>query len=389
VLYFLCRYLERLGLPRVFRYITTRGALSFIFSLGISLGLGRPLINTLYRHGYRSNERSYQLSASGKQGTPMMGGLLIMIACVGVTLLWCDLSNPYVLPIIAVGLVLAALGAADDIQKVKGKKADKEPSPPRGTLWCLLSQLQGSSNDKSDKGLSRLVKYTVQGLLGLALGILVWHPSLSPLPEEVRTKIYVPFYKYDVVDIGWLYVPAIAVWIVGASNAVNLTDGMDGLAIVPTITVSVVMAVFAYITGNQVWSKHLLYTFLPRVAEITVLCLSLVGAGMGFLWFNTFPAEVFMGDTGSMFLGGILGTAALFLKQEMIFLFAGSLFIVEGVSSLVQEKFGLRKGKRIFYRAPLHDTYKHQGMAESKVTVRYWIISILVAAIALATIKVR
>lgn len=365
MLYLLLRALEDVGGPAVFRYVTTRSALAFIFGFICVLAVGRPLINWLYRKGIRSFERSYgDINTTAKTGTPIMGGLLMALGGLGSALLWCDLTNPFVWILFAAAVYFAGFGILDDWLKIRHRNPDK--------------------------GISRAAKLTSQVLFGLGVGLyLAWEP-ISPFPPGVGTSIQIPFFKGASLDLGFFVLAWSAFYIAYHVNAVNLTDGMDGLATVPAILVFSVIAIFAYIAGNVQLSGHYLYAFIPRASEITVFCAAIIGAGLGFLWYVCHPASVFLGDTGSLFIGGVLGTAALLIRQELVALLAGLIFLVELGSTFVQEQIGFRLLKRrLLSRAPLHHAFQHRGMAESKVVVRFWIVSLICAATALLTIKFR
>jgi len=365
VFYWLAEFIEKNGGPALFRYITVRSVSAFFTAFLVTLLIGRQVINSLYKRGYRSKERSYgDINTASKTGTPVMGGVLLLISGIGAALLWCNLENAFVLALFASSLWFSAMGALDDLLKVK-----------RGD---------------SDKGLARPAKYFGQIAFGLALGILVVSKAYSPLPAQLTSQLHVPFYKHALVDLSWLYVAFIVVMIVYSANAVNFADGMDGLAVVPSFFVLVVLGIFGYVMGNAKMSAYLFYPYLPGAGEIAVFCSALGGAAIGFLWFNAHPAEVFMGDTGSLLLGGTMGTAAVLLKQELLFILAGGIFAIEILSTAIQEWFGLGMlGRRIFARAPLHHTFAHRGMAESKIVVRFWIVSAILAALAVATLKIR
>lgn len=364
MIYAIFRSVFESGGLAVFKYLTSRTLMAFVTAFVISLIIGRPLINLLYRKGFRSFERSYgEMNAQKKTGTPMMGGILIFITGIGSALLWCDLMNPFIIVLIASAVWFALFGAIDDYMKIKGKDADK--------------------------GLSRFTKFTIQILFGVFLAVFVLHPAISPLPESVRASFQIPFLK------GFLFESIVftAIWIVFiivySANAVNFADGMDGLTIVPSIFTFIVLGVFAYVIGNKIQAQHLLYEYIPQSGEIVVFCGAIIGAGIGFLWFNSHPAEVFMGDMGSLFLGGTMGTAAVLIRQEVIFIIAGAIFVVEIASTFIQENIGFKMNRRILYRAPLHHHFQHQGMAEAKIVTRFWIISALMAVLALITLKFR
>ncbi len=348
----------------VFKYLSSRTLIAFVTAFFLSLIIGRPLINALYRHGFRSFERSYgEINSQKKTGTPMLGGILIFITGIGSALLWCDLANPFIWALLASAVWFALFGAIDDYKKIKGRDADE--------------------------GLSRFAKYMIQILFGVLLAVFVLTPAISPLPAEVANSFQIPFFKGFIFSSTVLTALWIVFIIVYSANAVNFADGMDGLTIVPSVFVFIVLGVFAYIIGNKIQAQHLLYEYIPGSGEIAVFCGAIVGAGIGFLWFNSHPAEVFMGDMGSLFLGGTMGTAAVLIRQEVIFIIAGAIFVIEITSTFVQENIGFKMHRRILYRAPLHHHYQHQGMAEAKIVTRFWIVSAIMAALALITIKFR
>jgi len=365
MLYLLMRALEDVGGPAVFRYVTTRSALAFIFGFLVVLLVGRPLIHLLYRKGIRSFERSYgDINTTAKTGTPIMGGLLMALGGLGSALLWCDLTNPFVWMLFAAAVYFAGFGILDDWLKIRHRNPDQ--------------------------GLSRAAKLTSQLLFGLGVGLYLAWPDISPFPAGVGTQIQIPFLKGAFIDMGFGILIWSSFYIAYHVNAVNITDGLDGLATVPAILVLMVIAVFAYIAGNVQLSGHYLYAFIPRSAEITVFCAAVIGAGLGFLWYVCHPASVFLGDTGSLFIGGVLGTAALMIRQELVCVVAGLIFLLELMSTFLQEQIGFRLLKRrLFPRAPLHHAFQHRGMAESKIVVRFWIISLICAAMAVMTVKFR
>lgn len=365
MLYLLMRALEDVGGPAVFRYVTTRSALAFICGFVVVIAVGRPLINWLYRKGIRSFERSYgDINTTAKTGTPIMGGLLVALGGLGSAFAWCDLTNPFVWVLFAASVYFAGFGILDDWLKIR----HRDP----------------------DRGLGRGTKLASQVLFGLGLGLYLAWPEISPFPGAVGTQIQIPLLKGAVVDLRYGILAWSAFYIAYHVNAVNITDGMDGLAIVPAIMVFSVIAIFAYIAGNSQLSGHYLYAFIPRASEITVFCAAVIGAGLGFLWYVCHPASVFLGDTGALFIGGVLGTAALMIRQEVVCLLAGLIFVLELLSTFVQEQIGFRMLKRrLLPRAPMHHAFQHRGMAESKVVVRFWIVSLICAATALLTIKFR
>lgn len=359
--------IARLGGPAVFQYITARALFAFLTAFLLGLWAGRPIINALYRRGFRSAERSYgDINTLSKSGTPLMGGFILLVAALGSALLWCRLDDVRVLGALACMLWFFGVGAYDDVQKVRGRAADA--------------------------GMSRIWKYASQLGMGALLGALIAYapgPALAPFPAEMATELHVPMWKGALVDIGWLYIPFAALVVSFITNAVNFTDGMDGLVTVPSVFVFLVFGTFAYILGHEVFASHLLFAQIEGVGELAVLCAALIGACLAFLWFNAYPAEIFMGDSGSLMLGGAIAAVALFTKQEALFFIVGAIFVAELFSTLIQERFGLKRGRRIFYRAPLHHTFQHHGLSETKIVARIWIVAAVFAALALITLKIR
>lgn len=342
----------------VFRYITFRAMLSVLTALGISLAVGPLFIRTIQARSSGQPIRDLgPESHLPKAGTPTMGGAMILLA-VGVTaLLWGQWSNGYFRLVVAVTLGFGLLGLADDYLKVVRHDARGLPA-----------------------------RYKLGGQLVLAAGVglfLVLHPG------EGSTLLSVPFFKELHPDLGLLYIPFAVAVIVGASNAVNLTDGLDGLAIMPVIICSVVFALFAYVVGHAKLATYLHLLYVPGVGEVSVFLGAVVGAGLGFLWFNAYPATVFMGDVGSLALGGALGTVAVLAKQELLLVVAGGLFVVEAVSVILQVASFKLFGRRIFRMAPIHHHFELKGWPEPKVIVRAWIITIVLGFIALSTLKLR
>jgi phospho-N-acetylmuramoyl-pentapeptide-transferase len=291
-----------------------------------------------------------------KQGTPTMGGLLILASVIIPTLLWADLSNIYVwLTLFIIG-GFGLIGFIDDYKKIA---------------------------KKNTKGLSARQKLFLQALLGMVVGLfLVNVPGFS-------TELTVPFFKNIHPNLGWFYVPFVMLVIVGASNAVNLTDGLDGLAIGPVAINAGTFMLFTYIVGNIKLSSYLQISYIAGVGELAVLCGAMAGAGLGFLWYNAYPAEVFMGDVGSLSLGGGLGTLAVIAKQEILLVIVGGIFVVEALSVIFQVGSYKYRGKRIFRMAPIHHHFELKGVAEPKIIVRFWIITIILALVAISTLKIR
>lgn len=352
----------------VFRYITVRAALAAITALILSLVIGPKIIELLRKHHIGEEIRSDgPQSHKAKAGTPTMGGLILLGSVIISVLMWAKLNNFYILVIFLATLWMGVVGFIDDYLKVI---------------------------KKFKKGLIARYKLTGQILLGILVGCLVYfNPQL--IEQGVNSSSSVPFFKNLEFQFGILYIPFVMLVITFISNAVNLTDGLDGLA---TGLIAIAMLAFAgmsYVTGNVNFSDYLNIVYLPGSGELTVYCLAIVGAAMGFLWFNTHPAEVFMGDVGALALGATLGTAAVLVKKEILLILIGGVFIAEALSVIIQTgyfKYTRRKsgtGKRVFLMAPLHHHFELKGWHESKVVVRFWIIAILLALLTLTTFKVR
>jgi phospho-N-acetylmuramoyl-pentapeptide-transferase len=342
----------------VFRYITFRTAGAVLTALLVSLFLGPWFIRTLRRLSVGQNIRDVgPESHQVKAGTPTMGGLLILFASLGATLLWADLTSPFVLLAVSVTAAFGSIGFWDDYIKVhKGRNL----------------------------GLSSRTKFALQALVGGVAAVLL----MSDVFELTPTLTF-PFFKNLELDLGIFYIPFVMLVLVGASNAVNLTDGLDGLAIGSTLTAAATYAVFTYVAGNSVVAAYLQVPTVPGVGEVTVFCGSLVGASLGFLWFNSHPAEVFMGDVGSLALGGAIGIVAVLSKQELVLVIVGGLFVMECGSVILQVASFKLTGKRIFRMAPIHHHFELKGWSEPKIIVRFWILSVIFALIGLATLKLR
>ncbi len=347
---------EQFALFNVFRYITFRAAGAIVTALLLSWLLGPWFIRTLRRLSVGQNIRDVGPQAHQiKAGTPTMGGLLILFATLVPTLLWADLQNVYVWLVVMVTAGFGIVGFLDDYLKVR-----------RGRSLGLTAR---------QKLLGQIL---VASALGLSLLYVGFDPALT-----------FPFFKKVVLNLGFLYIPFVVLVLVGVSNAVNLTDGLDGLAIGATTVAAATYAVFTYVAGHKVISGYLQLSFVPGVGEVAVFCGAMVGAGLGFLWYNAHPAEVFMGDVGSLSLGGAIGGVAVLAKQEILLALVGGLFVLEALSVIIQvTSFKLRK-KRVFRMAPLHHHFELCGWAEPKVIVRFWILSILFALLSLSTLKLR
>lgn len=343
----------------VFQYLTLRGILSIITALLISLLVGPLMIRRLshYQIGQHIREDGPKSHLS-KAGTPTMGGALILIAIAISTLLWADLTNRYVWIVLLTTLGFGAVGWVDDYRKL------------------VL---------RNSKGLSARAKYSWQSLVGLSAALLLFLTAQTP----AETELIVPFFKHLTFNLGWLFIPLAYFVIVGSSNAVNLTDGLDGLAIVPTTMVAGALAIFCYAAGNRIFADYLGIPAVPGVGEVMIFCGALVGAGLGFLWFNAYPAQVFMGDVGALALGAALGTVAVAVRQELVLFVMGGVFVMETVSVILQVASFKLTGRRIFRMAPLHHHFELKGWPEPRVIVRFWIITIVLVLIGLATLKVR
>jgi len=335
-------------------------------ALIISLLFGSPIIKWLYKKGIRDNVRVYgNVGSEKKQGTPSMGGIIIILALVVSILLWNNLNSLFSLLPLAAIIWYGMIGAKDDLQKFKHKD--------------------------SDSGMSQKIKIILQGLFAAGLAYVLISSNTTPFPEGVVSKVSIPYVNGTIsFDMGNYYVILVVITMLSISNAVNFADGLDGLTIVPSIVTGGVYGVLGYLIGNAVFSNYLLYDFIPGLGEITVIMAALFGAGMGFLWYNSYPAAVFMGDTGSMAIGGLLGVTVILVKQELLFIVAGGIFVMEAFSVLIQQKVGINILKRrIFYRAPIHHSFQFKGIPEPKIVQRFWIISIILALVALSTLKLR
>jgi len=341
----------------VFRYITFRTIYATITALLISFILGPWLIERLQVLKFgQAIRRVGPESHFKKEGTPTMGGTLILLAIVLPTLLWADLTNAFIWIVLLVTVGYGAVGFVDDYLKVVRRSSDGI-SARQKMFWQLA-------------------------IAGLAGWLLYHDPSL-------QTTLAFPFFKHLRPDLGLLYVPFVLVVVVGSSNAVNLTDGLDGLAIGPMIIASATYLLFAYIAGNAKLAGYLQITPVPGAGELAIVCGAMVGAGLGFLWFNTYPAQVFMGDVGSLSLGGALGAIAVITKQEIVLVIVGGIFVVEALSVIAQVVSFRLWGRRVFRMAPIHHHFELKGWPEPKIIVRFWIIAIVLALIGLSTLKLR
>tara|TARA_B100000780_G_scaffold275663_1_gene242724 strand:+ start:2893 stop:3978 length:1086 start_codon:yes stop_codon:yes gene_type:complete len=344
----------------VFKYLTVRTGLAMFTSMAIVLLVGSPFIKFFSAQNILDPIRKDGPTDHiiKKIGTPTMGGVLILLGLFSGILLWGDLSNSYIWFLLFIVTSFGLLGAYDDYQKIKFKNSS---------------------------GISFRFKIITQILIA-TIGILI----LSHFSKNTElTNLYFPFFKNLIINLGWFFIPFSVFIIVGSSNAVNLTDGLDGLATVPVILVAGCFAFISYVTGNIVFSEYLKIPYIQGMGETSVFCGSIIGACLGFLWFNAPPAKIFMGDTGSLALGGSLGAVGIITKHEIVLAITGGLFVLEAVSVIVQVLSFKLTGKRVFRMAPIHHHYEKKGWAESTVVIRFWIISIILAMIGLATLKLR
>lgn len=343
----------------VFQYLTLRGILGIMTALGISLIMGPWFIKKLNQlqigQAIRDDGPESHLS---KSGTPTMGGALILFAIITATLLWSDLANRYVQVVLFVTVSFGFIGWVDDYRKVV---------------------------EKNSKGLPARWKYFWQSTVGFLVAYLLYVGAESP----VETTLYIPFFKNFAWEMGVCYVLLAYLMIVGFSNAVNLTDGLDGLAIMPTVMVGSALGIIAYLSGHANFSNYLHIPFIQGAGELVIYCGALAGAGLGFLWFNTYPAQVFMGDVGALALGAALGVIAVIVRHEIVFFIMSGIFVMETVSVILQVASFKLTGRRIFRMAPLHHHFELKGWPEPRVIVRFWIITVMLVLIGLATLKIR
>jgi phospho-N-acetylmuramoyl-pentapeptide-transferase len=367
----------------VFGYITLRAVLAAMTALAISLIAGPMVIRklTAYKIGQMVRDDGPQTHLT-KAGTPTMGGALVLLSILITTLLWADLTNRFIWIVLLVTFGFGAIGWVDDYRKVV---------------------------QRNPKGLSAKAKFLWSALIGLAAAMYLAFAVSAPSNAQVldlfmawvrsgfemnlppKADVIVPFFKNIAYPLGvWGFITLTFFVIVGTSHAVNLTDGLDGLAIMPAVMVASALGVFAFVTGRVDFSRYLLLPYIPGAGELTVFCAALAGAGLGFLWFNAYPAEVFMGDVGALALGGALGTVAVIVRQEIVLLIMGGVFVAETLSVMIQVLyFKSTGGKRIFRMAPLHHHYELSGWKESQVVIRFWIITMLLVLFGLSTLKLR
>ncbi len=357
---FLLNFVDTFGFLNVFKYITFRTGLSLFTSLAIVLIIGGPFIK------YFSSQKILNpIRDDGpeehivkKIGTPTMGGVIILIGLLVSVLFWGDLTNINILFCIYIAISFGVLGAFDDYKKIK------------------------HSNSSGVSSKFKIISQIILAIIGVCFFVYY-------VENQNITNLYFPFFKNLIINLGWFFIPFAVFVLIGASNAVNLTDGLDGLATVPVILVAGCFAFISYVTGNIVFSDYLQIPYIEGTGEISIFCGAIIGSCLGFLWFNAPPAKIFMGDTGSLSLGGSLGAVGIITKHEIVLAITGGLFVLEAVSVMVQVISFKLTGKRIFRMAPIHHHFEKKGWPESTVVIRFWIISIILAMIGLATLKLR
>ncbi len=343
----------------VFRYLTLRSVLSVLTALTICFVIGPMMIRKFSSFSINQNIRNDGPQTHfAKAGTPTMGGVFLLVAIFTSALLWSDLSNRYIWFVLATTFLFGLIGGVDDVKKL----------------------LSGSS-----KGLTAKSKYFWQSTIGVGIAVLLYYTAQLPM----ETNLYIPFFKSVVIPLGIWFVLLAYLVVVGFSNAVNLTDGLDGLAIMPVVMVAGALGVFAYVSGNVNFAHYLVIPYLPQAGELVVFCGAIVGAGLGFLWFNTYPAQVFMGDMGALALGAAVGVLAVLVRQEIVLVIMGGIFVLETMSVVIQVVSFKLIGKRIFQMAPLHHHFELKGWPESRIIVRFWIVTIILILVGLTTLKIR
>ena len=342
----------------VFEYITLRAILSIITALFISLILSPYIIKKFSVNNVSEVIRDDGPSSHlNKTGTPTMGGLLILSSLIITTLLWADLENKYILYLLFITISFGVIGFIDDYKKLT----------------------------KSKKGMSAKSKIISQIFVAGILSVVMFN-NIDSLAEQ---QFIIPIFKHIIIDLGIFFIPLTILVIISTSNAVNLTDGLDGLAIMPIVLVSGALGIFAYLSGNMNFSEYLLIPYIENSGEITIFIGAIIGSGLGFLWFNTYPAQVFMGDVGALSLGAAIGLVAVIVRQEVVLVIMGGIFVLEALSVIIQVLSFKYRGKRVFLMAPFHHHFEKKGWAEPKIVVRFWIISFILILIGLATLKLR
>ncbi|WP_050522282.1 phospho-N-acetylmuramoyl-pentapeptide-transferase [Pseudorhodobacter wandonensis] len=360
MLYWLTEFSDGGDIFNLFRYITFRAGMAFFTALIFGFIFGKPLINLLRRRQGKGQpiRNDGPQTHFAKAGTPTMGGLLILSALLFSTLLWARLDSPYVWIVLGVTFSFGLIGFADDYAKV---------------------------SKQNTKGVSSKVRF----LLGLIIAAVACTAAAWAHPEALAYRLAMPVFKDTLLNLGWFFIPFGMIVIVGSANAVNLTDGLDGLAIMPVMIAAGTLGVISYIVGNYNYTEYLGVHFVPGTGELLIFTAALFGGGLGFLWYNAPPAAVFMGDTGSLALGGALGAIAVCTKHEIVLAIVGGLFVVEALSVIIQVLYFKRTGRRVFLMAPIHHHFEKKGWAEPQIVIRFWIISLILGLIGLATLKLR
>ena len=361
MLYWLTGFSDGGDVFNLFRYITFRAGGAFFTALVFGFLFGRPLIDLLRRkqgNGQPIRDDGPESHLETKQGTPTMGGVLILGALIVSSLMWARLDNPYIWMVLFVTIGFGLIGFADDYAKVS------------------------KSSHKGVSGRMRL-------LIGFAIAAIAGYWATMAHPDDLAYRLALPFFKDVLLNLGILFIPFTMLVIVGAANAVNLTDGLDGLAIMPVMIAAGTLGVISYAVGRFDFADYLEVHYVPGTGEILVFTAGLIGGGLGFLWYNAPPAAVFMGDTGSLALGGALGAIAVATKHELVLAIVGGLFVVEALSVIIQVLYFKRTGKRVFLMAPIHHHFEKKGWAEPQIVIRFWIVSLILALIGLATLKLR
>ena len=343
----------------MFQYLTLRAILGVMTALGIALIVGPAMIRRLsFKQIGQVIRDDGPQSHLSKSGTPTMGGALILVAIAISTLLWADLNNRYIWVVLLVTMLFGVIGFIDDYIK-------------------LVRQ--------DPKGLASRYKYFWQSVVGAGAAVFLY--TSATIPAE--TELIIPFFKDVIIPLGAWYMLLAYLVIVGSSNAVNLTDGLDGLAIMPTVMVAGALGLFSYLAGHAEFARYLSIPYIPSAGELTIFCAAMVGAGLGFLWFNTYPAQVFMGDVGALALGAALGCVAVLVRQELVLLIMGGVFVAETLSVVVQVASYKLRGKRVFLMAPIHHHFELKGWPEPRIIVRFWIITVFLVLVGIATLKIR
>jgi phospho-N-acetylmuramoyl-pentapeptide-transferase len=361
MLYWLSELSDGGDVFNLFRYITFRAGGAFFTALIFGFIFGRPLIDALrrkYKDGQPIREDGPESHRETKAGTPTMGGLLILAALCLSTVLWARLDNPYVWLVLGVTVAFGLIGFADD--------------------WAKVSR-------NTSAGVSGKLRLAIGFAIALGAGMI----AAQTHPEELSGQLALPVFKDVLLNMGYIYLPFVMIVIVGSANAVNLTDGLDGLAIMPVMIAAATLGIIAYAVGRVDFTEYLDVHYVPGTGELLIFCAGLIGGGLGFLWYNAPPAAVFMGDTGSLALGGALGAIAVATKHEIVLAIVGGLFVAEAVSVIVQVLYFKTTGKRVFLMAPIHHHFEKKGWAEPQIVIRFWIISLILALIGLATLKLR